>query len=248
MAMIELRHVTKSFGPKTVIDDLNLDMEENQITVIMGGSGHGKSTIVKLILGFIRPESGEIIVDGVDILQLNKKQRTEMLKKIGMCFQYSALFDSMTVFENVAFALREHRKDLSQQEIGKRVTRILNRLGLYDIEEKMPSELSGGMKKRVGVARAIMLEPKIMIFDEPESGLDPITTTAIGDLMMEMRDNFGMTCVSISHHIANSERVGDKLAMLYHGKIIAEGKPTALRRNPNPILQQFINGQVDGPF
>ena len=165
-----------------------------------------------------------------------------------MCFQYSALFDSMSVFDNVAFALREHRKDMSKQEVQERVTSMLNRLGLYDIEDKNPAELSGGMRKRVGVARSVMLDPKIMIFDEPESGLDPITTTAIGDLMVEMRDQFGMTCVSISHHIPNSKRIADKLAMLYKGKIIAEATPENVDTVDNPILQQFIHGQVEGPF
>ncbi|HCV84968.1 MAG TPA: ABC transporter ATP-binding protein [Deltaproteobacteria bacterium] len=246
--MIELIHVTKTFGSKKVIDDLCLKMPANKITVIMGGSGHGKSTIVKLILGFIMPDSGEIIVDEVNVLEMSKRHRVEVLKKTGMCFQYSALFDSMNVFENVAFALREHQKQLKESEIAERVTSTLNRLGLYDVEDKMPAELSGGMKKRVGVARALMMEPKIMIFDEPESGLDPITTTAIGNLMVEMRDNFGKTCISISHHIPNSMRVADKLAMLYQGKIIAEGSPGEIRENSNPILQQFINGKVNGPF
>ncbi len=248
MTMIQLKNVSKSFGTKTVIDGLNLEIPRNKVTVIMGGSGHGKSTIIKLILGFIKPDAGEIIIDGVNPLTLSKKKRTEMLKMIGMSFQYSALFDSMNVYENVAFALREHHKHFSEKEISERVTNILNRLGLYDIENKMPSELSGGMKKRVGVARAVMMDPQIMIFDEPESGLDPITTTAIGDLMMEMRDEFNMTCLSISHHIPNSKRIGDKLAMLYQGKIIAEGSPGELEAQSNPILQQFINGRVEGPF
>ena len=246
--IIQLKQVTKRFGDKTVINNLDLDIPENQITVIMGGSGHGKSTIIKLILGFIKPEAGEIIVDGTLINNLSKQEHTKILKKIGMCFQYSALFDSMNVYENVAFGLREHRKDLEEEVISEKVTSILNRLGLFNIEDKMPSELSGGMKKRVGVARAVMLDPKIMIFDEPESGLDPITTTAIGDLMMEMRDSFGMTCLSISHHIPNSMRVGNKLAMLYQGKIIASGSPESIKEHPNELLQQFINGRVEGPF
>lgn len=246
--MIYLKDVVKTFGNKMVIDHLNLEIPDNRITVIIGGSGHGKSTIIKLIMGFITPDSGEIIVDGTDVTRLGKREHTEFLKRIGMCFQYSALFDSMNVFENVAFALREHRKDLAEEQISEKVTDILNKLGLYQVEDKMPAELSGGMKKRVGVARAIMLHPKIMIFDEPESGLDPITTTAIGDLMMEMRDTFGMTCISISHNIENSTRVGDKIAMLYKGKIIAEGAPKELPHIKNEVLQQFINGRVDGPF
>ena len=246
--IISLNNVTKRFGDKTIIDGLNLEIPKNKITVIIGGSGHGKSTIIKLILGFITPEEGEIIIDGKNLLTLDKKMKSEMLKKIGMCFQYSALFDSMSVFDNVAFALREHRKDMTKQEISNRVTTMLNRLGLYNIEDKSPAELSGGMRKRVGVARSVMLDPKIMIFDEPESGLDPITTTAIGDLMVEMRDQFDMTCLSISHHIQNSKRIADKLAMLYNGKIIAEATPNQVDEVDNPILQQFIHGQVEGPF
>jgi phospholipid/cholesterol/gamma-HCH transport system ATP-binding protein len=213
----------------------------------MGGSGHGKSTILKLIVGFMPPESGDIYVDGRNITLLPPDERLEVQKTIGMSFQYSALFDSMNVYENVAFPLREHTK-LKEPEIRERVKDMLIRLGLEGIEDKMPSELSGGMRKRVGVARAIMLQPKIMLFDEPESGLDPITTTSIGELIMEMRDTFQITCLVISHNIQNSMHIADRIFMLYKGHILTEGSPEEVRACPDPIVQQFLSGSSHGPY
>ena len=189
----------------------------------------------------MEPQQGRILIDGQEVLKLSQLERQEVRKTIGMSFQYSALFDSMTVFENVAFPLREHTK-LKEPEIETRVEDILTRLSLPGIGDKMPSDLSGGMKKRVGVARAIMLQPKIMLFDEPESGLDPITTTSIGELIMEMRDEFHITCLVISHNLENTMMIGDKVSMLYKGHIIAEGPPEELKENSNPILQQFLQG------
>jgi len=246
-AMIYLDRVTKGFNGKVVLDGVSLSIPRGKISVVMGGSGHGKSTILKLIVGFMPPDSGAIYVDGVNVVKLSARQRLEVQKTIGMSFQYSALFDSMTVYENVAFPLREHTR-LKEPEIQERVHDMLLRLDLPDIEDKMPSDLSGGMKKRVGVARAIMLQPKIMLFDEPESGLDPITTTSIGELIMEMRDTFHITCLVISHNLANTMMIGDQVNMLYKGHIIASGSPDDLHRNPDPILQQFLNGQSSGPY
>ena len=245
--MIHLEHVTMRFGDKTVLDDLDLPVPRGKVTVVLGGSGHGKSTILKLIVGFMRPQAGQIWIDGHDVLKMTNAERLEVQKTIGMSFQYSALFDSMTVFDNVAFPLREHTK-LSEAEITEKVEHMLTRLGLPGVGDKMPSDLSGGMKKRVGVARAIMLQPKIMLFDEPESGLDPITTTNIGDLIMEMRDDFKITCLVISHHLGNTRMIADQVCMLYKGKIIARGTPDELDRNENPILQQFLHGASKGPY
>lgn len=245
--MVELLGVRKSFGKHTILDGLNLKAPTAQITVVMGGSGHGKSTILKLIMGLIRPDAGTIRVDGEDILQLSSARRLEVQKKIGMSFQYSALFDSMNVYENCAFPLREHTH-LSEPQIRERVREALERLGMPGIEEQSPAALSGGMRKRVGVARAIMLQPRLMLFDEPESGLDPITTTSIGQLVTELRDNYGITCVVISHHLGNSMRIADQLCMLYHGKIIASGSPAEMRENPHPVLQQFLHGNPEGPY
>lgn len=245
--MVRLDDVTKRFGDRTILDGLHLDVPTGRITVVMGGSGSGKSTVLKLIMGFMPPEGGRIWLDGEDVLQLNPRQRMERQKKIGMSFQYSALFDSMTVFDNCAFPLREHTR-LSEAEIADRVADVLHRVGLPGVEGKMPSELSGGMKKRVGVARAIILQPKIMLFDEPESGLDPVTTTAIDELIMELRDTMGITCLVISHNIASSLLIGDKLCMLHRGRIIAEGDGEGFSHHPNPIVQQFLAGRAHGPY
>ena len=245
--IIQLKNLTKRFGSKVILDKINLDIPEKRITVVMGGSGHGKSTILKLIVGFLTPEEGEVIIDGQNVLNLPRQAKLEVQKKLGMSFQYSALFDSMSVFENVAFPLREHTK-LPENEIEDRVYTILERLGLPDVGTKMPSELSGGMKKRVGVARSIMMQPKIMLFDEPESGLDPITTTAIGDLILEMRDDFHMSCVVISHHLENTMRIADKVAMLYKSHFIAQGTPEEMKAHDDPVLQQFLKGEAQGPF
>lgn len=245
--IIVLDNVVKKYGDKVILDNLYLEVPRGKVTVVMGGSGHGKSTILKLIVGFITPSVGRVIIDGANALELNPAQRLEVQKKIGMSFQYSALFDSMNVYENIAFPLREHTR-LNEEEIRAKVSEVLEKLSLPGIEEKMPSDLSGGMKKRVGVARAIMLQPKIMLFDEPESGLDPITTTSIGELIMEMRDAFDISCLVISHHLENTMRIGDKVSMLYKGKIIAEGTPDDLKDDPDPILQQFLNGRSTGPY
>jgi phospholipid/cholesterol/gamma-HCH transport system ATP-binding protein len=245
--MVVVERVDMRLGGRLILDALELVVPRGRITVVMGGSGHGKSTILKLIMGFITPNAGRIVIDGVDVATLNERQRLEVQKAIGMSFQYSALFDSMTVYENVAFPLREHTK-LKEPEIRERVAEMLARVGLPGTETKMPSDLSGGMKKRVGVARAIMLQPKLMLFDEPESGLDPVTTTAIGELIMNLRGQFGITCLVISHNLANTMMIADKVSMLYKGKIIAEGTPGELHDNPNLILQQFLNGRSQGPY
>ena len=245
--MVWMDHVTMRYGERVVLDDLELTVPRGKVTVVMGGSGHGKSTILKLIVGFMAPDAGRILIDGQNVLELSEVERLEVQKKIGMSFQYSALFDSMSVYENCAFPLREHTR-LREGEIRERVRDILNRLGLPGSENEMPSDLSGGMRKRVGVARAIMMQPTIMLFDEPESGLDPITTTAIGELIMEMRDNFHITCLVISHNLASTMMVGDKVCMLYKGRIIAEGTPDELHGNPDPVLQQFLHGRAEGPY
>ena len=246
-AMVWLDEVTKRYGDRVILDRITLVVPKGKVTVVMGGSGHGKSTILKLIDGFIWPDDGRIVVDGKNVLDFSGHERLEVQKQIGMSFQYSALFDSMNVFDNVAFPLHEHT-NLDDHEIEDRVISMLKRLGLPDIEDKMPADLSGGMKKRVGVARAIMLQPKLMLFDEPESGLDPITTTSIGELIMEMRDEFHITCLVISHNLENTMMIGDKVSMLYKGHIIAEGPPEQLKENSNPILQQFLQGKAHGPY
>ncbi len=246
-AMVHLHQVVKNFGGQSVLKKIDLHAMRQQVTVVMGGSGHGKSTLLKLIMGFISPDAGEIWVDGEEVSQMNARVRMKVRKKIGMAFQFAALFDSMSVYENCAFPLREHSK-LKEDEIAEQVHQNLSRVGLPGVEEKFPAELSGGMKKRVGVARAMMLKPKILLFDEPESGLDPITTTAIGELIMEMRDKVGITCIVISHHLQNSMTIADQMCMLYRGEIIARGSPKDMTKNDNPILQQFLQGSTNGPY
>ncbi len=246
-AMVEFRKLTMGFGERIILNKLDLSVPKGKVTVVMGGSGQGKSTILKVVMGFIRPSAGQLWIDGVDVLPFKTSQRLEVLKKLGMSFQYSALFDSMSVYDNCAFPLREHT-NLSEEEIAEKVEHTLTRLSLPGIGGKYPSELSGGMKKRVGVARAIMLQPNIMLFDEPESGLDPITTTSIGELIMEMRDSFGITCLVISHHTQNSMMVADKVCMLYRGKIVAEGTPQQMKKHSDPIWQQFLHGRTEGPY
>lgn len=245
--MIYLDRVSKAFEGKGVLDEVSFNVPRGQITVVMGGSGHGKSTLLRLIVGFMPPDAGRIFVDGTNVLELSEDERREVQKTIGMSFQYSALFDSMTVYENVAFPLREHTR-LKEPEIRERVRETLERVGLPGTEDSMPADLSGGMKKRVGVARAIMLRPKIMLFDEPESGLDPVTTSSMGELIMEMRDTLGITCLVISHNLSNSMRIADRIGMLYQGRIIAEGAPAELTANPDPVLQQFLRGDSHGPY
>ena len=246
-AMIYLDRVHKGFNGKVVLEGVTLAIPRGKISVVMGGSGNGKSTILKLIVGFMPPDAGHIFVDGHDITHLKPDARLEVQKTIGMSFQYSALFDSMDVYENVAFPLREHTR-LKEPEIRERVKDMLARLDLAGIEGKLPSELSGVMKKRVGVARAIMLQPKVMLFDEPESGLDPITTTSIGELIMEMRDTFKITCLVISHNLQNIMHIADRIFMLYKWHILAQGSPDEVRASPDPIVQQFLSGSSHGPY
>ena len=245
--ILRFEQVTRRFGTRTVLDQLDLSVARGKITVILGGSGSGKSTILKTIMGFLAPDAGRVLIDGHNPNQLRGPKRLALLRSIGMSFQYAALFDSMTVFDNVAFPLREHTR-LNEKAIRPRVLQTLQRLGLHDTEDKNPAELSGGMRKRLGVARAIMLQPRIMLFDEPESGLDPITTTSIGELIMELRDTLGITCLVISHHLQNAMHIADEVAMLYRGRIIAKDTPQKIQEHPNPILQQFLQGQAEGPY
>ena len=241
--MIELIDVRKSFNGQKVLDELRLKIDPSQITVIIGQSGGGKSVLLKHIIGLIRPDSGKIIVDGVDLCCLKEKELNEFRKKFGMLFQEAALFDSMTVGENVAFPLQEHTR-LSRKEIQEIVVSKLRQVGLRDVTHKMPSELSGGMRKRVGLARALALDPKIILFDEPTTGLDPIMCDAIDNLILDTQQHTNATCVVISHDIESTFKIAHKVAMLYHGKIIAEGTPQDIQATANPIVKNFIEGKA----
>ncbi len=245
--IVEFVDVHKSFRNQKVLDGLNLKIARGRTTVIIGRSGGGKSVTIKHMVGLIRPDRGQLLVDGEDVLTLGKREMNRVRKRFGMLFQEGALFDSMTVGENVAFPLVEHTK-LGAEEIEARVGEMLRVVGLPGIEEKMPSELSGGMRKRVGLARALIREPEIVLFDEPTSGLDPIMADAIDRLILETQRESKRTYVVISHDIRATFQIADYIAMLYEGRIIAYGTPDEIRANPNPFLVQFLQGSAEGPI
>jgi len=245
--MITLRNVHKSFGSQKVLDDLSLDIPEGKITAIIGPSGEGKSVLLKHLIGLLHPDSGQVLVDGESLVGLRRSQLNRIREKFGMLFQNVALFDSMTVFENVAFPLQEKTK-LSKDEIRRMVLDALEDVGLKNIEDKYPDELSGGMKKRVGLARAVVLNPKIILFDEPTTGLDPIIKRAIHQLIKDTHAKFGYTAVIVSHEIPEIFDVAQNVAMLYRGKILQQGSPEEIENSDHPAVRQFISGSLDGPI
>jgi phospholipid/cholesterol/gamma-HCH transport system ATP-binding protein len=245
--IIEIIDLHKSFREQKVLDGVNLDIEEGKTTVIIGRSGGGKSVLLKHIIRLLKPDSGHVLIDGTDITTLNDRDLNEIRKKFGMLFQESALFDSMNVGENVAFPLREQTK-MKDGEIKKIVADRLRAVGLTGIEDKMPSELSGGMRKRVGLARAIAMHPQMVLFDEPTTGLDPIMTEAINDLIIDTQKNFNLTSIVISHDVESIFKIGHKIAMLHEGKIVEYGTPEEIRKSKNPVLIQFLSGNTEGPI
>jgi phospholipid/cholesterol/gamma-HCH transport system ATP-binding protein len=243
---IHIVDLHKSFRDQKVLDGINLEIEKEKITVIIGKSGGGKSVLLKHMIGLLKPDSGEIWVNGTEITKLNDKKLNEVRKTFGMLFQEAALFDSMNVYENVAFPLREHRS-MSEREIERVVEERLKQVGLLAFKEKMPSELSGGMKKRVGLARALVLDPDIILFDEPTSALDPVISLTILDLIKETQSYVKKTYVVISHDILGMFRIADKVAMLSDGKIIEYGTPQEIRRSTHEITQEFLKAtQIPG--
>lgn len=245
--MIEIVNLTKSFNSKRILDGVNLTIEDGKITVIIGRSGEGKSVLIKHIIGLLKPDSGSILLDGRDITWLKGRERDEVLKRFSMLFQGAALFDSMTVAENVGFPLREHT-NLKDSEIRKVVSEKLRRVGLKGVEEMMPSDLSGGMKKRLGLARAIVMDPEIVIFDEPTTGLDPIMSDAIGDLMLETQRALKTTYIAITHDIRLTYKVADNVALLHEGRIITQGTVDEMKQSTDPMLRQFLEGRAEGPI
>ena len=245
-AIVELRHVKKVFGEQIVLKDVNFVARRNETTVIIGGSGAGKTTLLRLIVALEQPTSGDILVDGENIVGLSERELNRVRRKFGMVYQYAALLDSINVLENVAFPLVEHTK-LSQKEIKERVVDKLRILGLDDsVLKKFPSELSGGMRKRVGLARALMLEPRILVYDEPTSGLDPLTSRMVDDLIEEMRQQFGVTSIVISHDIASCFRIAHQAMLLIRGNVAAQGTPDSLMEAGNEEAREFImNSGVD---
>ena len=245
--MISLRGLSKRFGTNQVLDGLDLEIERGETMVVIGGSGTGKSVLLKHIIGLLRPDAGEVVVDGVPVSRLKGWELKEFRKEFGMLFQGSALFDSLRVLDNVAFGLREHTR-LKEAEIRERVREKLALVGLRDIEHLWPSELSGGMKKRVALARALAMEPKILLYDEPTTGLDPIRADSINDLIVELRDRLKVTGVAITHDMTSAYKIADRIAMLYKGKIIAVGTPQEMRDSADPVVHQFITGSARGPI
>lgn len=244
---ITIADLHKSFGDNHVLRGVNLTVEPGESMVIIGGSGSGKSVLIKHIIGLLKPDRGSILVNGEEVTTMRERQLKELRKKFGMLFQAAALFDSLTVGENVAFALVEHTR-LSRAEIADRVREKLTLVGLPGTEDLFPSELSGGMKKRVGLARALAIEPEVILYDEPTTGLDPIMADSINNLIVEMRERFAITSVAITHDMVSAYKIGHRLAMLYQGKIIFTGTPEECKNTTDPMVRQFITGSSVGPI
>ena len=237
--LIELNRVRFAFGDRPLYDDLSLTVPRGKVTVIMGPSGCGKSTLLNFIGGRLRPDAGEVMVDGVDVPRLNRQGLYKLRKRMGMLFQNSALLTDLNVFENVAFPVREHT-DLSRTEVRDRVMDRLSALGIAGAAQKLPAQLSGGMQKRVAVARAMILESEILIYDEPTTGLDPITTETVDELIVEAEEMFGVTSIVISHDMASVVRIADHLSFLHQGEIAATGTPQELLHTEHPATAEFI--------
>jgi phospholipid/cholesterol/gamma-HCH transport system ATP-binding protein len=244
---IEIRGLCKRFGKKVVLEGMDLTVEQGKNTVVIGGSGTGKSVLIKCVVGLLRADGGEIRIDGEDVTKMDERELVRVRQKFGMLFQGAALFDSMNVGENVAFALRRIRR-YPEHQIRSVVEEKLAMVGLRDIQHLMPSELSGGMKKRVGLARAIASEPEILLYDEPTTGLDPIMADVINELIIRLRKSLGVTSISITHDMASAYKIADSIAMLYKGKIIEVGTPQEIRSSVNPVVTQFVEGRAVGPI
>ena len=240
--MIRLDDVYKSFGEKKVLEGFTLEVDEGETMVIIGYSGTGKSVAIKHIVGLLLPDSGTVFVDGLEVPDLPREQLYDLRGRIGYVFQFAALFDSLTVGENVAMALRKMRT-MSEKEIAERVTESLALVDLPDAESKYPAELSGGMRKRVGIARAIAKRPKYILYDEPTTGLDPVTSAVIDELMIRMRQKLGVTSVVITHDMRSAYSVGTRIAMLYEGKVRQVGTVAEIQQTTDPVVRQFIEGK-----
>jgi phospholipid/cholesterol/gamma-HCH transport system ATP-binding protein len=247
MPYISLQNLYKSFDGREVLRGMSIDVERGESLVIVGGSGTGKSVTLKHIIGLLRPDRGRVIIDGEDITTMKEVELNQFRRRFGMAFQEGALFDSMSVFENIAFPLRRHTK-MPEKQIRERVMECLEDVHLNGVEKKRPSELSGGMRRRVGFARAISLKPEILLFDEPTTGLDPVISDVVAELIEEMDVKLGTTTVTITHDMKVAFKIADRVAMLFRGQIIEQGTPEEFQRSSNPIVQQFIEGRAQGPL
>ncbi|MHC4872590.1 MAG: ABC transporter ATP-binding protein [Planctomycetota bacterium] len=244
---IRFEDIHKQFGKLKVLNGLNFSVKKGETLVIIGQSGTGKSVTLRCLLGLLRPDKGKVIFQGRNIPEMNEVELVELRSHFGMLFQMAALFDSMTVGENVAFAI-EARGGKTPQEIREIVTRTLRAVGLPDIENKMPAELSGGMKKRVGLARAVASGPEVILYDEPTTGLDPIMADAINNLIILTQQNMKATSIVVTHDMTSAYKVGDRIIMLHKGEVVGEGTPDEIRSSNDPMIQQFINGRAEGPI
>ncbi len=245
--MIEIINLSRSFADNKVLKNLNLVIKSGEAMVIIGRSGCGKSVLLKHMIGLLKPDFGQVVIDNEDVSQLEEHDMDDLRLKFGMLFQGAALFDSMTVGENVGFALREHT-DTPEHQIKEKIAKSLNMVGLKGIEELMPAELSGGMKKRVGLARAICNDPKIILYDEPTTGVDPIMADAVNDLIIDLNHKLKVTSIVVTHDMVSAYKIADRIAMLYDGKIIAVGTPDEIKNTNDPVVKQFITGASKGPI
>ena len=245
--VIEVVKLSKAFGKLVVLSDVNLAVTEGESLVILGGSGTGKTVLLRCIMGLLTPDQGHVEIMGQNVQTLTRDQLFEARKSIGMCFQMAALFDSMNVQENVGFALKRHTT-MTKGEVNDRVDECLNMVGLKGTQLLRPAELSGGMKRRVGFARAIALQPKILLFDEPTTGLDPVMTDVIGRIIMDLKTSLGVTSITITHDLKSAFEIADRIALLFRGQCLAVETPDKFRENPHPVIQQFLRGDADGPF
>ena len=246
MTKIDITNLYKSFGEKNVLRGLNLSVNEGEILCVIGKSGTGKSVILKHLVGMLEPDDGCITVDGIKMTGADSNVKREIVLKYGILFQGAALFDSMNIFDNVAFGLR--RKCIGEEEVKRTVEESLKQVGLTGVEEKNPSELSGGMQKRAALARSISIKPQIMLYDEPTTGVDPITAGVVDRLILKMRDTYGITSIVVTHDMISAYRISDRIAMLYEGEIIFTGTGREIKESDNPYVQQFINGTIKGPI
>ncbi len=240
--MIRLIDIYKAFGPKSVLEGFSLDVVEGETMVIIGYSGSGKSVAIKHIVGLLEPDAGQVIVDDFEVPKLSRRDLYKLRARIGYVFQFAALFDSFTIGENVAMGLRK-QQELTEKEIETRVHEALDLVDLPNVENRFPAELSGGMRKRVGIARAVALRPKYILYDEPTTGLDPVTSAVIDQLMVRMRDRLGVTGIVITHDMRSAYTVGTRIAMLYQGRVRQVGTVSEIQHTHDPIVRQFIEGK-----
>ncbi len=245
--MIQAEDLHKSFNNNRVLRGLNLTVNKGETMVVIGGSGCGKSVLLKHIIGILKPDNGMVLVEGKDISRMDERELNELRKRFGMLFQGAALFDSMQVWENVGFSLKEHKR-LPAGEVRKIASEKLSLVGLKDIEDLMPSELSGGMRKRVGLARAIAMDPDILLYDEPTTGLDPIMADVINELIIKLKKTLCVTSVVITHDMVSAYKIADRIAMLYDGQIWGIGTPDEIKGSSDPVIRQFITGSSVGPI